>query len=221
MSSAGPPGPHRMTATSRALWPGIHAERAALAADLAGIDEAGWRTPSLCSGLTVRQVLAHMTATGSLSGPRWLAGVIRCRFDFDEQVAHRLAQHLGTSGSDTLVRFRAVVDSTTAPPLPRIGLLGGVVVHGTDIRRPLGLTRRHPVDVLTRVAEYYSRTDQIVVAKGRIGGLRLEATDGPFRAGTGALVSGTTLALIMAMTGRAAFLDDLAGSGVGTLRARC
>ena len=94
-------------------------------------------------------------------------------------------------------------------------------MHGADIRRPLGLTRDSPVDVLTRVAEYYSRTDQMVVAKGRIGGLRLEATDGPFRAGTGAPVSGPTLAPIMAMTGRAAFLDDLSGSGVAAFRARC
>ena len=221
MSSAGPPGLHPVITTSAALWPSIHAERAALAADLAGLDEAGWDTPSSCTGLTVRQVLAHMTATGTLTGPRWLAGVIRCRFDFDAQVAYRLAEQLGTSGSDTLARFSRVVGSTTAPPLPRIGLLGEVVVHGTDIRRPLGLTRDHPVDVLTRVAEYYSRTDQIVVAKARIGGLRLEATDGPFRTGAGALVSGPTLALVMAMTGRGAFLDDLTGTGVETLRARC
>jgi uncharacterized protein (TIGR03083 family) len=221
MSSAVPPGLHPVITTGTPLWPSIHAERAALAADLAGLDEGAWDTPSLCSGLSVRQVLAHLTATASLTGPRWLAGVVRCRFDFDRQVAFRLAQHLGTSGDDTLARFRAVVASTTAPPLPRIGLLGEVVVHGTDIRRPLGLTRDHPVDVLTRVAEYYSRTDQIVVAKGRIGGLRLEATDGPFRAGTGAPVGGPTIALIMAMTGRAAFLDDLNGSGVETLRARC
>ncbi|MFW3169341.1 maleylpyruvate isomerase family mycothiol-dependent enzyme [Geodermatophilus sp. CPCC 206100] len=210
-----------MTTTQTDLWALVHAERGALAADLAGLDEDRWATPSLCSGLTVREVLAHLTAAASLNGLRWLAGVVRCRFDFDRQVAMRLAEHLGTSGADTLARFRRVVGSTTAPPLPRIALLGEVVVHGADIRRPLGLTRDLPPDTVTRVAEYYSRTDQVVVAKGRIGGLRLAATDGPFSTGAGALVSGPTLALVMAMTGRAAFLEELTGDGVEVLRTRC
>ena len=36
-----------------------------------------------------------------------------------------------------------------------------------------------------------------------------------------ALVSGTTLALTMAMAGRATFCDDLTGPGVPVLRERC
>jgi hypothetical protein len=34
-------------------------------------------------------------------------------------------------------------------------------------------------------------------------------------------VSGSTLALIMAMTGRATYCDELEGDGVATLTARC
>jgi hypothetical protein len=34
-------------------------------------------------------------------------------------------------------------------------------------------------------------------------------------------VSGSTLALIMAMTGRAAYCDELDGDGAAILRARC
>lgn len=221
MSSARPAGRTRVTTTAVDLWPLIHAERRALAGDLRDLDEQRWATPSLCSGLTVREVLAHLTAAASMGGFRWLAGVLRCRFDFDRQVLMRLREHLGASGADTLARFERVVTSTTAPPLPRIALLGEVVVHGADVRRPLGLPGATPVDTLTRVAAYHSRSDQVVVARGRIGGLRLEATDGPFAAGAGPLVSGPTLALVMAMTGRAAFLDDLSGDGIEVLRARC
>ncbi|OLT18836.1 hypothetical protein BJF78_11565 [Pseudonocardia sp. CNS-139] len=210
-----------MTSTSRELWPLIHAERAALAADLADLDEDAWATPSLCAGLTVREVLAHLTAGGSLSGPRWLAGVIRCRFDFDRQVRMRLDEQLGASGADTLARFRRTVTSTTSPPLPRLAMLGETVVHGEDVRRPLGLRRAHPIGMLTRVAEYYRGSDQVVLAKGRVHDLRLTATDGPFAAGSGAAVSGPTIALVMAMTGRGAFCADLTGEGVATLRARC
>jgi uncharacterized protein (TIGR03083 family) len=210
-----------MPTTTEGTWALVHAERAALAADLAGLDERRWATPSLCAGLSVREVLAHLTAAASLTGPRWFAGVLRARFDFDRQVADRLAEQLGASGAETLARFERVVTSTTKPPLPKLAMLGETVVHGEDIRRPLGITRAHPVDVLTRLAEYYRGTDLVVVARGRIGGLRLVATDGPFETGAGALVSGPTLALVMAMTGRAAFCDELTGEGVEVLRGRC
>ncbi|WP_406184595.1 maleylpyruvate isomerase family mycothiol-dependent enzyme [Streptomyces albidoflavus] len=203
------------------VWASIHAERAALAADLAGLTEEQWATPSLCSGLTVREVLAHLTASASLNAVRWMAGVIRCRFDFDRQVAVRLAEHLGTTPAETLERFRSVVASTTKPPLPVVAMLGETLVHGEDIRRPLGLRRDHPVEAVTRVAAYYQGSDQVVVARSRVAGLRLVADDGPFTSGTGPLVSGPTLALVMAMTGRTACCDDLDGEGVELLRSRC
>ncbi|MBX9387544.1 maleylpyruvate isomerase N-terminal domain-containing protein [Streptomonospora nanhaiensis] len=71
-------------------WPLVHAERAALAADLGGLSDPDWAVPSLCAGLSVREVLAHLTAGASLSMARWLVGVLRCRFDFDAMVAMRL-----------------------------------------------------------------------------------------------------------------------------------
>jgi uncharacterized protein (TIGR03083 family) len=170
--------------------------------------------------LTVRDVLAHLTAGASLNLVRWMIGVIRCRFDFDKQVAMRLAEQLGATPVETLERFRRVILSTTSP-LPSLAMLGEIVVHGTDIRVPLGVHRFYPTETLTTVARYYSGSDLPVLAKGRIGGLRLIASDGPFTTGSGSLVSGNTLALIMAMTGRNAFCDDLEGDGVEILRGRC
>ncbi|WP_217241227.1 maleylpyruvate isomerase family mycothiol-dependent enzyme [Streptomyces sp. AC555_RSS877] len=202
------------------VWPLIHAERAALAADLADLTDEQWATPSLCTELTVREVLAHLTAGASLNSVHWLAGVIRCRFDFDRQVAMRLAEQLGATPAETLERFRRVVPSTTKPPLPPIAMLGETIVHGEDIRRPLGIRREYPIEVVTLVAEYYQGSDTVVVAKGRIGGLRLVANDGSFTTGSGQLVSGATLALVMAMTGRSTYCDDLEGDGVELLRGR-
>jgi len=151
---------------------------------------------------------------------RWLAGVIRCRFDFDKQVAMRLAEQLGATPADTLARFRRVLTSTTKPPLPAVAMLGETIVHGEDIRRPLGLHRNYPITTLTTVAGYYRGSDLVVPSKRRVRGLRLAATDGPFDAGSGPLVSGTTLALIMAMAGRTLFHDELDGDGVTILRDR-
>ena len=94
-------------------------------------------------------------------------------------------------------------------------------MHAQDIRRPLGLLHLPPVEVVTEVARFYARRDFTVASRSTIKGLRLEATDGPFTTGAGPLVSGTTLALTMAMAGRRAYCDDLTGPGVPTLRARC
>ncbi|WP_225878646.1 maleylpyruvate isomerase family mycothiol-dependent enzyme [Spongiactinospora rosea] len=204
----------------RPVWPLVHAERAALAADLAELTDEQWATPSLCAGLTVREVLAHLTAGASLNAVRWLAGVIRCRFDFDRQVAMRLAEQLGANPAETLARFRGVITSTTKAPIPVLAMLGEAIVHAEDIRRPLGVRHQYPIETVTRLARYYQGSDQVVVAGRRITGLRLTATDGPFATGSGPLVSGPTLALVMAMTGRTAFCDDLDGDGVEILRGR-
>lgn len=202
------------------LWAMVHAERRALAADLAGLTDEQWATPSLCAGLSVREVLAHLTAGASLGWGRWMAGVVKCRFDFDKQVVMRLEERLGDSPAETLRRFEAAAGGT-ARMGPLKAMLGEAVVHGEDIRRPLGLRRGRPAETLAVLAEYYRGSDLVVVAKRRVADLRLAATDGPFAAGEGPLVSGPTLALIMAMTGRGACCDDLSGDGVPILRERC
>ena len=201
-------------------WSLVQAERAALANDLADLTDQQWATPSLCTGLTVRQVLAHLIAGASLNPARWLAGVIRCRFDFDTMNTMRLTEQLGATPAETLARFRRVVTSTTKAPVPTAAVLGESVVHAADIRRPLSIHHDYPITTLTQVASYYQGSDLVVPAKRRIAGLRLQATDGPFATGSGPLVSGGTLALIMAMTGRLAYCDDLDGDGVATLRER-
>ena len=204
-----------------ALWSAAHAERAALADDLAGLDDAQWAQPSLCGRWVVEEVVAHLTAAASIGPVRWFASVLGARFDFDLHNDRRLAEHRGTTPAETLERFRRVTTSTTAPLGPTAAWLGEVVVHAQDIRQPLGIVRTPAVDVVTLVADFYARRDFAVRSRSVINGLRLEATDGSFAAGTGPLVSGTTLALTMAMAGRRAYCDDLAGAGVHTLRARC
>jgi uncharacterized protein (TIGR03083 family) len=215
------PGPTANLHHGSGVWSLAHAERAALAADLADLTDQQWATPSLCTGLSVRQVLAHLTAGASLGPLRWLAGVVRCRFDFDKQVAMRLAEQLGATPAETLARFRRVVTSTVKPAVPTAAMLGETIVHAEDIRQPLGIHRDYPITTLSRLASYYQGSDLVVPAKRRIAGLRLQASDGPFATGSGPLASGSTLALIMAMTGRVTYCDQLDGDGAATLLARC
>ncbi|WBQ02163.1 maleylpyruvate isomerase family mycothiol-dependent enzyme [Kribbella sp. CA-293567] len=207
-----------------ATWTLVHAERAALAADLLDLTEEQWRATSLCTELSVREVLAHLTAGATLSFPRWFAGVLRHRFDFDAQVLMRLREQLGDSSAATLTRFRAAAGRSTTPLGRRGGpvfALAETVAHAEDIRRPLGIKRDYPAQVLTTVAEYYAGTDLTVPAQSRITGLRLVATDTEFSAGAGELVTGPTIALVMAMIGRGVCCEELEGEGVPTLRGRC
>ncbi len=204
-----------------ALWSAVHAERAALAEDLAGLDDAHWAQESLCGRWVVEEVVAHLTAAASTGPLRWFTSALGARFDFDVHNDRRLAEHRGETPAETLERFRRIITSTTAPLGPTTAWLGEVVVHAQDIRRPLGLLRTPPVGVVTPVADFFARRDFTVASRSAIDGLRLEATDSSFATGTGPLVSGTTLSLTMAMAGRGAYCDDLAGPGVPRLRARC
>jgi uncharacterized protein (TIGR03083 family) len=203
------------------IWPLVHTERAALAEDLAALDDAQWAHPSLCGRWVIEDVVAHLTAVASIGPVRWFASVLGARFDFDLHNDRRLAEYRGGTPAETLERFRRIVTSTTSAPGPTAALLGEVVVHAQDIRRPLGLVRMPKMEAVTEVARFYARRNFAVASRTAIEGLRIEASDGPLATGTGPLVSGTTLALTMAMAGRGAYCDDLSGPGVSTLRARC
>lgn len=209
-----------MSMSRRALWAAVHHERARLADDLAGIDEDEWGHPTLCGAWTVREVVAHLTAAASTGRVRWLASVFGARFDVDLHNARRLAEHLGADPVETLERFRRVITSTTAASGHPPAWLGEVVVHAQDIRRPLGLTSTPAVSPLVEVAGFFARRDFAVPSSTAIHGLRLEATDSRFAAGSGESVRGTTLALTMAMAGRSAYCDELTGPGVPRLRDR-
>ncbi|MFE3002548.1 maleylpyruvate isomerase family mycothiol-dependent enzyme [Nocardia sp. NPDC059246] len=202
------------------LWAMAHAERAALADDLADLTDRQWAVRSLCGEWTVEEVVAHLTAAASTGRIRWLVSAFGARFDFEKHNARRLAEHRGATPAETLDRFRAIITSTTAPFGHTAAWLGEVVVHGQDIRRPLGLPREPSIEAVTEVARFFASRDFTVRSRSAIEDLRLEATDGPFAIGTGPLVSGTTIALTMAMAGRAAYCDDLTGPGVATLRSR-
>ena len=202
------------------LWTLAHAERAALATDLAGLDPEQWRHDTLCGEWDVEQVVAHLTAAASLNQWQWLRSMLAARFRPDVHNQRRLAEHCGSTPAETLDRFRAVITSTTAPSSHTPAYLGEVVVHAQDIRQPLGLARTPSVDALTPVADFFARRDFTVASRTHVADLQLRADDGPFATGTGPLVTGSTLALVMSMAGRVSYVAELDGPGVPTLRSR-
>lgn len=203
------------------MWDTIAAERAALADDLEGLDADRWDTPSWCAGWSVREVLAHMTSTAVLTPAAFAKAMLRARFRFARMAQAGLEAQLGPWPDDTLRRFRSVVDSTTAPPGPKLSWLGEAIVHAEDIRRPLGITHAYPTDAVQQVLDFYAGSNMLIGTKARIDGLHLLASDTAYSHGAGGRVEGPLISLLMAATGRVLACDDLAGPGVAILRGRC
>lgn len=202
------------------IWEATHRARRDLADDLAGLDEARWRHPTLCGEWDVEHVVAHLTAAASVGRWAWMRSIAASGFRPAVHNERRLGEHLGAAPEETLDRFRAVLDSTVAPSKDLPAYLGEVVVHGEDIRHPLGIPGPGHVDAATEVARFYASRDFAVNSKTTAAGLRLRATDGPFEAGSGPEVAGPTLALVMVMAGRGSHLGQLTGDGVGPLAER-
>jgi uncharacterized protein (TIGR03083 family) len=201
-------------------WPLIHAEREALAADLATLDDGQWKTPSLCQEWSVREVLGHLTATAKMTPPRFLAEFAAAGFRFNEMTAKDVRRETAGTPAEGLAAFRALATATTHPPGPVEAMLGEAVIHGEDIRRPLRISREYPMAAVLRVADFFTGSNLLIGAKNRIAGLRLRATDADWSTGSGPEVSGPAVSLVLAMTGRAAALDDLSGDGLAQLRGR-
>ena len=202
------------------LWPLIHAERDALADDLADLTAAEWQTPSLCARWSVLDVLAHQVGTACMNPPKFLGKMIASGFSFPRFADREIAKQSKGGPADTLERFRAAKDRTSAPPGPKATWLGEAIVHSEDIRRPLGIRRDYPIDAVITVLDFYKGSNAIIGTKSRIAGLTLKATDADWTHGAGPLVEGPALSLLLAGTGRTAALDDLTGAGVETLRTR-
>src|SRR6202453_258780 len=87
------------------LWALAHAERAALANDLVGLDAGQWRHDTLCGQWDVEQVVAHLTAAASLNQWRWIRSMLGARLRVDVHNQRRMVEHRGSTPAETLDRF--------------------------------------------------------------------------------------------------------------------
>jgi uncharacterized protein (TIGR03083 family) len=197
-----------------------------LAADMfATLTPEQWRTPSLCSGWTVREVAAHLlepleTEVGTL---KLLAYLVRYRGSLNRMV-DETARKVAARPTDELVTGLRERASTRLTP-PVIGPLGPMTdtcIHLRDAARPLGL------DLCPPPASWRPALDFLVskpatrgfIPRDRLNGLRFIATDQDWRHGDGPEILGISEAIAMAVSGRPAALDDLTGPGLDVLRPR-
>ena len=202
------------------MWSVVAGERSALADDLEALDAAAWDTPSLCEKWTVRDAVAHIIATAEMTPPKFLGKMIGSGFNFQKMTAKEIADKRGASPAAELKHLRAVRDRRTAPPGPKTSWLGEAIVHAEDVRRPLGIEHSYPMEAVIAVADFYKGSNILIGSRDRIEGVTLRATDTDWSFGFGPAAEGQMLSVLMAMTGRKAALDDLAGDGVALLQHR-
>ena len=197
-----------------------------LAADMfATLTAEQWRTPSLCAGWTVREVAAHLlepleTEVGTL---KLLIYLVRYRGSLNRMVDDTTRKVAARPTDELVTGLRERASTRLTPPV--IGPLGPMTdtcIHLRDAARPLGL------DVCPPPARWRPALDFLVskpasrgfIPRDRLTGLRFIATDQDWRHGDGPEIVGSSEAIAMAVSGRPAALDDLAGPGLDILRRR-
>ena len=192
-------------------------EREAFASLLDGLTPQQWNTPTLCELWTVREVAIHTVSYDELSTAGLVGRFLKGRLNTDRINAIGVADYSDRSPQQitVLIRSYAQPHGLTGGFGGKIALTDGMV-HQQDIRRSIGLPRTIDPERL-RTALNFARFAPTIRGAWRARGVRLVASDLDWSHGRGPEVRGPGEALLMAMAGRRAALDDLDGPGKAKL----
>jgi len=202
-------------------FPVIAAERRAVADMLDGLSQPQWETQSLCAGWTVRQVAAHLSVVLTRGVGTFLVAAIRAGGNLDRANRIVAVREATRPIPDIVGDLRENADSRFTPPtFGSEAPLTEVLLHGEDMRVPLGIADDRPAD------RWRGALDLLRSPKGRRGfaakgvpALRYVATDTEWAHGSGEEVRGPAAALALTFSGRPARLDELSGPGLAAVRA--
>lgn len=203
-----------------AIIAAITQERLAIAEMCDGLSAEQLATPSLCEGWTVHDVAAHLTMTFNVSGfglawraltePMSLSGAIS---RWTKENGRRPIEGIVAQLRDEAGNCRHPVGMPMAP-------LTDLLVHGEDMRRPLGIATTIKFDRAAAAMTFVSGGRAVgFTPASRVRGLQFVATDGDRVWGRGQVVHGPVVSLLLAALGRRVALDDLGGA-VQVLRDR-
>lgn len=192
-----------MRITADSVWPIVHAERRALAADLEGLSDEQWATPSLCSGWDVHDVVAHLVDSAKTGRLSFIRRLIAARFDFDRDNDAGIVRERREDPRQTRAALVAVADLTRTPPANLATRLVEAFVHGEDIRRPLGIEAVYPTPAVLTALEYQLRTSTSMGGgRERARDVRLVVEESGIVLGNGVEVRGSAIDLLLAVSGR-------------------
>lgn len=198
--------------------------RQTIAGIFAGLEEDRLETPSLSVGWTCRDVLGHLVMCIELGLPRFLLEVARDG-GRAARTSDRLARQYGHRPLADLVEVlhRRSGDAVSQPGVGVYGPFADSCIHMRDVAIPLELPATPPEADWSEVLGFLTTSRARAAGflpRGRLDGLTIRADGHDREWGDGDLVTGSSEALALSLTGRPALLDTLTGPGVATLRQR-
>ncbi|MGJ9412396.1 maleylpyruvate isomerase family mycothiol-dependent enzyme [Aeromicrobium sp. CF4.19] len=195
-------------------------ERAELLDLLEDLRADEWSVQSLCTGWTVRDVVAHLLSYEGVGAADLVKRMVRGRGRFDRinAVSATGLEHMDPA--ELIERLRAFPRPTglTAARGGAVGLVD-CLLHQQDIRRPLDRPRVIDPERL-RYALGFTVTAPPLRGFWHVRGTRVVATDVDWALGRGPEARGPAEAVLMALAGRSGPAHELNGPGAETLQQR-
>ncbi|CKI64121.1 maleylpyruvate isomerase family mycothiol-dependent enzyme [Mycolicibacterium smegmatis] len=209
------------TAERDRVFDAVAHERRGIADLIDGLTPEQLATPSLCGGWDVKTVAAHLVSDFSDGFRGFLVSGIR-HGNMDKGIDALARRRAQASAAEIAETLRTQADFRLSPPItgPLSGLTD-VLVHGADIRIPLGLAHRPDPEHVAWVLDFLtSRTQFGFFPQRRLRGLALRDEDTGRTWGAGQEIRGPGAAVMLAVCGRTVALDRLTGPGVTVLQSR-
>lgn len=197
-------------------------ERRRLADLLSGLTCEQQAARSLCEEWSVHDVAGHLILPMEVSTSKFMLTMLACRGNFDRANGRLTRQQARRPIEEIIEVLRQKADARFTPPgAGPEAPLTDLLVHGLDIRWPLGLTCDVPEERLQKSLTFLTCTPACgLVPRGALDALRFEANDIDWSHGSGPTVSGDAESLLLAITGRTTALRFLSGDGLPKLHAR-
>jgi len=149
-------------------WAMIHAERSRVADMLDGLSSEQWTMDTLCKGWNVQMVAAHMMNAGEQSTSKFFRGLLASGLRFNVMMDDQAHASAKLAPKEIIERIRASTTTTNKPPAATMAMLGEVVVHGNDIRQPLGIDDDSSTEAKLACLEMFKGSNFPVRAKKTI-----------------------------------------------------
>ncbi len=207
-----------MKADRSFVFAAVADERRSIASLIDGLGEAQLAAPSLCAGWDVKTVAAHVVSTIVDGLPAFL-GLAICRASLARAIDELARRRAEATVGEIVASLRQYADRSVSPPLfGPLDPLADVLVHGGDIRIPLGLPFEPDPERAALALDFLSGPWPFGFVPLRLlNGISLRSNDIDRVWGRGAELSGPVAALMMAVAGRAALQDKLDGPGLPLL----
>lgn len=196
-------------------------ERRQIATLIDGLDDAQLATPSLCAGWDVKTVAAHLISV--FADSFWVFIWTALRRGSMARAIDELARcRAQLPAAEIVATLRGCADHPLSPPLfGPLDPLTDILVHGGDIRIPLNLPFEPEPELAALALDFLTGPWPFgFVPLGRLWGISLRGTDIGRSWGKGTEIRGPAAALMMAVSGRTALLQNLDGPGLPLLHQR-